>query len=252
MKNVKTTYTDFHERHNPTHVYPTEWVVRTLLGSYPQLSMDKSKYPGGKILDIGFGDGRNWPLLNNLGFDIHGLEISETILALGEKRARRLDIPVTLKLGTNSSIPFDDEFFDYLLACHSCYYVDAGTSFSDTLGEYNRILKPGGILVASLPESTNSIFDGCRELEDGHVEIRYDPWGLRNGYIFKWFRTKEDVIRAFSPCFDSFSIGLCRDNYYGVQINAFLLVCRKIAFEEVAQNGNSDGAIRNIPSQRTE
>lgn len=143
-----------------------------------------------------------------------------------------LGIPVTLKLGTNSSVPFGDEFFDYLLACHSCYYVDEGTSFFDTLGEYNRILKPGGSLVASLPESSNSIFDGCVELEDGHVEIRNDPWGLRNGYVFKWFRTEDDVVEAFSPYFDSFSIGLCRDNYYGVQINAFLLVCRRKPFQE--------------------
>jgi hypothetical protein len=32
---------------------------------------------------------------------------------------------------------------------------------------------------------------------------------------------------AFSPHFDSFSVGLCCDNYYGVQINLFLLVCRR-------------------------
>ncbi|MEY2494828.1 MAG: hypothetical protein QOJ45_1320 [Verrucomicrobiota bacterium] len=224
---VKEAYTDFHVSHNPAHVYPSEWIVRTLLGNYPGLSLDKSKYAGAKILDIGFGDGRNWPLLNNASFHIYGVEITEKILVLGRKRARNLGIPVTLKLGTNTSIPFEDDFFDYMLAACSCYYVDAGTSFLDNLKECRRVLKPGGSLIATLPESKSSIFSGCIDLGDGHVEIRNDPWGLRNGYTFKWFRSEEEIKETFSPYFDSFSIGLCRDNYYGVQINVFLLVCRK-------------------------
>jgi ubiquinone/menaquinone biosynthesis C-methylase UbiE len=227
MKNVTETYTAFHDNHNPTHVYPTEWVIRTFLGNYPQLSLDKTRYAGAKLLEVGFGDGRNWPLLHNVAFDINGIEISERIVSLGRERAERLGIPISLKVGTNSSIPFADESFDYVLACHSCYYVDKGTTFSDNLREYHRVLKPGGFLIATLPESNSSIFRGCVELSDGHVEIREDPWNLRNGYTFKWFRSEEEIKETFSPYFDSFSVGLCCDNYYGVQINLFLLVCKK-------------------------
>lgn len=227
MHDVKDSYTAFHASHNPTHIYPSEWVIRTLLGKYPQLNLDKRKYAGARILDMGFGDGRNWPLLNNVGFDIYGVEITEKILTLGRERAEKLRIPVTLKPGTNSAIPFEDNFFDYILASSSCYYVDKGETFSDNLSEYTRVLKPGGILLATLPAPGGSILEGCVELGDGHVEIQNDPWGLRNGYVFRSFESKEDLIGTFSSYFENFSVGLCCDNYYGVQINMYLLVCYK-------------------------
>jgi len=227
VEDVKESYTAFHRAHNPAQVYPSEWVIRTLLGRYPRLDLDKSRYRGAKILDVGFGDGRNWPLLHHVGFQIHGVEITEDILALGRARAEALGADATLKLGTNCALPFDDETFDYALASSSCYYVDKGTTFEDNLAEYARVLKPGGYLLATLPEAGSSIFDGCAELADGHVEIRNDPWGLRNGYIFRRFRTEGELVETFSPRFEEFSVGLCRDDYYGVQINLFLLVCRK-------------------------
>ena len=224
-ENVKETYTDFHVARRPEHVYPAEWVIRTLQGSYPGLALDKTRYPGAKILDVGFGDGRNWPLLHNLSFDIYGVEITDEILALGRQRAEALGLQATLKLGTNSAIPFEDAFFDYLLASSSSYYVDKGSTFSQTVEEYARVLKGNAVLLATLPAPGSSILEGAVDLGDGLVEIRNDPWNLRNGYLFQSFNSKEDVVTAFSAHFDSFSIGLCCDNYYGIQINLFLLVC---------------------------
>jgi len=227
VQDVKENYTAFHVGHNPRYVYPSEWVVRTMLGSYPHLSLDRGNYQGAKILDVGFGDGRNWTLFHNVGLDIHGVEITEEIIALGRERALSLGMPVTLKIGTNASLPFASDFFDYILASSSWYYVDQGTTFADNLKEYHRVLKPGGTLMATLPEAGSSIFAGCIERGDAHVEIRNDPWGLRNGYVFRRFGSAQEIEETLSPYFDSFSLGLCHDDYYGVQINLFLLVCRK-------------------------
>lgn len=227
METVQKSYSTFHLQHNPEHVYPTEWVIRTMLGNYPELHLDRSRYPGGKILDIGFGDGRNWPLLRNTGLKIYGVEITEDIVSLGQQRAERLGIDAELKVGRNSQLPFEDNFFDYILACHSCYYVDNGTTFDDNVREAARVLKDGGYYIASLAEKSASIFEGCEDIGKGHVIIKEDPWGLRNGYIFRMFQTKDEIINALSSHFENFSIGLCTDEYFGQVISLFITVCQK-------------------------
>ena len=74
-KNIVSSYSQYYSARTDIHLYPVEFVVRTFLGTYPNLKMDRSKYAGSKILDLGYGDGRNMPLFKNLKFNIHGVEI---------------------------------------------------------------------------------------------------------------------------------------------------------------------------------
>src|SRR2546430_14394745 len=90
---IKEHYTDFYSERNPTKVYPVEFVVRTFLGTYPQLKLERALFRGAKILDLGFGDGRNMPLLHDLGFEVYGVEISEEICRLTKHRMNRLGVP---------------------------------------------------------------------------------------------------------------------------------------------------------------
>ncbi len=133
MKDVKDNYSLFHRNRFSNHLYPTEWVIRTMLGKYPGLHLDKSNYIGGKILDLGFGDGRNMLLLQNCGLKVYGVEITEANVNLGKSRIGNLQIEAELKVGSNAEIPYESQFFDYILASSSCYYVDEGFSFDDPI-----------------------------------------------------------------------------------------------------------------------
>jgi len=227
MENVKNTYTAFHQSKLPNHTYPTEWVIRTFLGKYPLLNLDKNWFPSSKILDLGFGDCRNMPLLKNCGFEIHGVEISKPIIELANAKLAHLGITAKLSVGSNVNIPYPKNEFDYLLACHSCYYIDAGSTFSDNLLEMARVIKPGGVILASLPAPDNFILKDSEPLTDGHVIIKNDIYGLRNGYIFRTFESKAEVEKTFSPYFDNIKVCHCMENFWGVQINYFLIAGNK-------------------------
>jgi SAM-dependent methyltransferase len=208
-------------------VYPVEFVVRAFLGTYPGLHMPKDQYEGKRILDLGYGDGRNMPLLNNLGMKIHGVEISADINRHVQERLEILGIHAELKVGSNAHIPYDDSFFQYVLACHSCYYVETSNLFSNNLAEIARVIEPGGIFIASLPMTGSYILNQANALPDGHYEITNDPYGLRNGTIFRVFDSEKEIRETLEPFFNDFNIGYCDDMFWGIHQKVWTVVCRR-------------------------
>jgi SAM-dependent methyltransferase len=225
---IDRNYDSFYAKRDPDHVYPVEFVVRAFLGSYPRLKNNAAAFAGQRVLDLGFGDGRNMPLLSNLGMHVHGVEISEEICARTTKRMQRLGVSVDNQLGRNCAIPFEDRFFDQLLACHSCYYVDPGSSFDENLREISRVMKPGARFVFSAPIGTGYILRGAKDLGGGHMEIANDPYGIRNGYVFRKFDAESEIEQTLAPWFGDFHIGACRNDFWGIEEHVWTVVCTRL------------------------
>jgi len=217
----------FYAVRNSDYVYPVEFVVRAFLGTYPNLKMDHSTYAGSKILDLGYGDGRNMPLLFNLGFDVYGVEISDEINELASKRLLKLGVPATVRTGRNASIPFEEGLFQYVLACHSCYYVDEGTTFETTLDETCRVLDKEGTFICSVPMHDTYILQDAEPLPNGYWRITNDPYNYRKGVVFRAFKTEEEIRATFEKQFKDITIGFCDDNFFGVHQKVWIIVCKK-------------------------
>ena len=230
MTDIKEKYSSFYKNRNSLHVYPVELVVRTLLGTYPNKRLDKTKYEGSKILDLGFGDGRNLPLLFNSGFNVHGVEITEEILDFTKERMKTLGVEVELKKGSNAFIPYPDGYFDYLLSSFACYYIDTGTNFSTNLDEIARVIAKDGYLLCSVGkiDNRNYLLKEVEELEDGHFLIKTDLYnGVRNGYTLKFFKDQNDIISTFGKYFTDFEFASFDDEYYGLNIIGWFFVCKR-------------------------
>lgn len=99
---------------------------------------------GGRLLDVGCGNGRFLTSMRALGWDVEGVEISED----GMKACRLSALPV--HHGDVFSAAFADGRFDLVTARHVVEHVPDPLAF---IAELARVLRPGGRLVVETPNS---------------------------------------------------------------------------------------------------
>jgi SAM-dependent methyltransferase len=218
MSDITVNYTERYGARRGRKLYPVEFVVRTLLGSYPRLTMDQDAYRGAKILDLGCGDGRNLSLLADVGFTTFAVEITDAICEVVRAYCAGAGLDTVVKTGSNANIPFADGFFDFALCCHSLYYLDPGDTFADNLRELARVMRPGGTVIASLPKKYDSYtLKDAEPVGDDHFMVRCDPLNLRNGVVFKVFEDQAAIARACVPLFRDFQLGFVENDFFGIE-----------------------------------
>lgn len=140
--------------------------------------------PGIRVLDVGCGPGRHANELGRRGYEVHGVDISETFLDLA-----RTEAPdgVTYSREDARDLPFREDFDLVISICQGAFGLGGGPAAGERLDPDLEILagmahalKPGGTLVftafsaylqvANLLEGND--FDAVRGVHREHTEIR--------------------------------------------------------------------------------
>lgn len=131
---------------------------------------------GATVLDLGCGSGPYSCRLAELGAIVTGLDLSQSMIALAQERARRLNVQVDFRVADiRKPLPFDDGRFDLVLTATTLHYVEDLDGF---MQEAARVMNPKAKLVASVlhPLSTASFPLAQSEEVEGP-----DPW---HGWYF--------------------------------------------------------------------
>jgi len=102
------------------------------------LKYAKSK---GKILDIGFGSGRDMLYFKSLGFDVYGIDMEKTFV----DEALKLNLNVSCK---NILDMNDEKMYDYIWASASLLHIEKDL-LNKTFKICNQILSQNGIMYCS-------------------------------------------------------------------------------------------------------
>ncbi len=116
----------------------------------------------GTILDAGCGTGNFSIALAKTGYDVTGIDYSESMLKRAEKKKKNASNCYLkfLKTDLRNRLPYPDNYFDKIISIHVLYTI------KDTdlvLREYNRILRPNGQFVLSEFQRPIEIMPALRE-----------------------------------------------------------------------------------------
>ncbi|WP_414837568.1 class I SAM-dependent methyltransferase [Candidatus Nanosalina sp. VS9-1] len=101
------------------------------------------KAQNGKVLDAGCGPGRDSQLLSDKGFDVTGVDLSEEMIEIAEKKSGDFHVMDVRDLD------FDDASFDAVLVNQLLVFFK-GEERRKAFSELSRVLKSGGTLFLGL------------------------------------------------------------------------------------------------------
>ena len=133
-----------------------------------------------RTLDLGCGVGRHVRLFAAEGFSSHGLDGSEGGIAFTRDAAAGEGLTVDLRLGGMTALPYEDDFFDYVLSFNVIYHGDR-TVVAKAISEIRRVLKPGGLFQGTMLSKRNGHYGWGREVapstfvEEGAVDDKNHP-----------------------------------------------------------------------------
>jgi ubiquinone/menaquinone biosynthesis C-methylase UbiE len=105
-----------------------------------------------KICDIGCGPGHIGGFLESMGLDVEGFDLSEGMIEL----AKSFYPSIEFQVGNFLELPKPAEYYTGLVAFYSWIHCHRD-QLPVALKEANRLLKPGGLILASFHEGTEPI-----------------------------------------------------------------------------------------------
>ena len=142
---MKNSYTLIHynEKLRPYTKYPP-MLCKHIADKY-------FKAHSGKLLDVCCGRGEHMAIFKNMGFDTYGVD--------RESMAKEKNINVKIVDVDLQNLPFEDNFFDFVIVKAAIEHIRDVYHFMDNL---YRVLKPGGKIVITTPDwkvSYNIFYD---------------------------------------------------------------------------------------------
>ncbi len=132
--------------------------------------------PGGRILDIGCGSGRDLAQLARQGFQSYGMDGTPEFVQLAQELHPELKGRVTHGLLPDFPVPFGGEF-DGVLCCAVLMHIDSTELFNAALN-IKRCLKVNGRLLISVPSQRSDTGESERDA-NGRLFKTYHPGYLR-------------------------------------------------------------------------
>lgn len=200
--------------------YPNEMMVK-IFSSRIYSSTRIKPANQNKILEIGSFSGNNLRFFIENGFKAYGIEINRQLVDLGLKNLKRLKIKTPIiKIGTNTKIPFKNNFFDTLVSINTIHY-NSGDEILKALLEYKRVLKKSGILYLETPGKNHFAFGK----KIGNLSYKSNLKDFRKNHKFGFFDSAAHLKKILKNYFKSVKI-FERHEKTKINLHFYVAICK--------------------------
>lgn len=203
--------------------YPYDKVISFVMRYYPR---DKKRREI-KILEIGCGAGNNLWALAMEGFDVYGIDGSETAIKMAKEMFSKLGLSGNFIVGDfTEPLPYPDEEFDLVIDRGSITCVNYEEA-KKTVKEIYRVLKHGGYLFFNPYSKKHTSYTTSRVRIDEMYVLTESGTISGTGYVC--FYEKEDVLNILKE-FQVIELKeLILTDYINSNVHGeFEVVCKKV------------------------
>jgi len=146
--------------------------------------------PGGRLLDVGCGEGRHAIAAARLGFRVTAIDYEPLALKRARRFARKHGAKgITFRKADVHHLPLPDRRFDIILD-YGCLHHQRKSAWPAYKAGILRVLKPGGFYVLSVFSPSFYLFHASRR-----------AWHIAQGAYRRYFR-RRDIIDLFGRDFE--------------------------------------------------
>jgi len=172
------------------------------------------RYKIKSVLDLGCGAGRHCAFLAKHGFDVVGIDVSESALKMASKWVQKAMLKnVAFVRGTMTNIPFTDSHFDAVISVSVVHHA-VKKDIAKTIAEVYRVLKKNGLFLTNLASEKDPRYGEGEKVEDNTFRI-LEAFEEKRFEELHHFFTKREVSQLFGP-FAKARVELLKDrpNYW--------------------------------------
>lgn len=163
------------------------------------------------VLDLGCGAGRHCVLLAKNGFEVVGVDVSDSALKMAKKRTddRGLENTAFLRAAM-TDIPIREGTVDAVVSVSVIHHA-VKKDIAETVDEILRVLRKGGLFLANLASVNDRRYGDGERIEEGTyriLEVFKEKWFEEVHHFF----TRDETAKMLAP-FAKSKVEVLRDRF---------------------------------------
>lgn len=140
-----------------------------------------------RVLDIGSGGGVLTEEFALMGCKVTGIDVSPESVAVAQKHAAITGLSIDYRVGSGTSLPFDDNHFDVVSCCDVLEHI---RDWRQVIVEAERVLEPGGLF---LFDTINRTLKSKLVMIHALQELPLTRLMPRDTHLWKMFITPDEI-----------------------------------------------------------